>query len=77
MLLSAIAIILAIVFLIVGITTIHKGKAIQTFTFVVSILMAFIPKGLPSMVTLLYVYQSPSTSLKVLRLSFATKCVTA
>ena len=43
MLLSTIAIILAIVFLVVGITTIYKGKATQTFIFAFSILMAFVP----------------------------------
>ncbi len=45
MLLSTMAIILAIVFLIVGITTIYKGKATQTFTFTVSILVAFTPEA--------------------------------
>ena len=56
MLLSTITIILAIVFLVVGITTVYKGKATQTVTFAVSILMAFVPEGLPSTVTLLYIY---------------------
>jgi len=54
--LSSIAIVFAIVFLIVGVTTVYKGKATQTFTFAVSILVAFVPEGLPSTVTLLYVY---------------------
>lgn len=53
--LSSIAIIFAVVFLIVGVTTVYKGKATQTFTFAVSILVAFVPEGLPSTVTLLYV----------------------
>jgi hypothetical protein len=57
MLLSTIAIIFAIVFLVVGVTTVYKGKASQTFTFAVSILVAFVPEGLPSTVTLLYVYR--------------------
>ena len=56
MLLSSIAIVFAIVFLIVGVTTAYKGKASQTFTFAVSVLVAFVPEGLPSTVTLLYVY---------------------
>jgi len=34
MLLSTMAIILTIVFLIVGIMTVYKGKATQTFTFI-------------------------------------------
>ncbi|KAN0141264.1 aminophospholipid-transporting P-type ATPase [Lactarius tabidus] len=50
---STIAIIFAVVFLIVGVTTVYKGKASQTFTFAVSILVAFVPEGLPSTVTLL------------------------
>ena len=53
---SVIAIIFAVVFLVVGVTTVYKGKATQTFTFAVSILVAFVPEGLPSTVTLLYVY---------------------
>lgn len=54
--LSSIAIVFAVVFLVVGITTVYKGKATQTFTFAVSILVAFVPEGLPSTVTLLYVH---------------------
>ncbi|KAH9948142.1 aminophospholipid-transporting P-type ATPase [Amylocystis lapponica] len=50
---SAIAILFAVVFFIVGITTAYKGKVTQTFTFAVSILVAFVPEGLPSVVTLL------------------------
>ncbi|KAI9433924.1 aminophospholipid-transporting P-type ATPase [Lactarius indigo] len=50
---STIAIIFAVVFLVVGVTTVYKGKATQTFTFAVSILVAFVPEGLPSTVTLL------------------------
>jgi len=56
MMVSSIAIVFAVVFLIVGVTTAYKGKASQTFTFAVSILVAFVPEGLPSTVTLLYVY---------------------
>ncbi|CAA7265292.1 unnamed protein product [Cyclocybe aegerita] len=50
---SCIAILFAIVFFAVGITTVYKGKAAQTVTFAVSILVAFVPEGLPSVVTLL------------------------
>ncbi|KAI0737979.1 aminophospholipid-transporting P-type ATPase [Daedaleopsis nitida] len=53
MLVSAIAILFAIVFFVVGITTVYKGKGEQTVTFAVSILVAFVPEGLPSVVTLL------------------------
>jgi hypothetical protein len=35
----------AIVFFVVGITTAYKGKASQTVTFAVSILVAFVPEG--------------------------------
>ena len=54
---STIAIIFAVVFLVVGVTTAYKGKASQTFTFAVSILVAFVPEGLPSTVTLLCVHR--------------------
>lgn len=50
---SCIAILFAIVFFVVGITTAYKGKAAQTVTFAVSILVAWVPEGLPSVVTLL------------------------
>ncbi|KAA1477717.1 aminophospholipid-transporting P-type ATPase [Dentipellis sp. KUC8613] len=53
MMVSIIAIIFAVVFFVVGITTAYKGKAAQTVTFAVSILVAFVPEGLPSVVTLL------------------------
>ncbi|KAF7799696.1 hypothetical protein EIP86_010938 [Pleurotus ostreatoroseus] len=53
MMVSAIAIVFAIVFFVVGITTAYKGKGAQTVTFAVSILVAFVPEGLPSVVTLL------------------------
>ena len=53
MIVSIIAVIFAIVFFVVGITTAYKGKATQTVTFAVSILVAFVPEGLPSVVTLL------------------------
>lgn len=61
MILSTIAIIFAIVFLVVGVTTVYKGKATQTFTFAVSILVAFVPEGLPSTVTLLCVHRVGSS----------------
>ncbi len=50
---STIAVIFAIVFFAVGITTAYKGNAAATVTFAVSILVAFVPEGLPSVVTLL------------------------
>ncbi|PPQ97968.1 hypothetical protein CVT26_003117 [Gymnopilus dilepis] len=50
---SCIAILFAIIFFCVGITTVYKGHASQTVTFAVSILVAFVPEGLPSVVTLL------------------------
>lgn len=53
MMVSSIAILFAIVFFVVGITTAYKGKGAQTVTFAVSILVAFVPEGLPSVVTLL------------------------
>ncbi|KAI0648406.1 aminophospholipid-transporting P-type ATPase [Trametes meyenii] len=53
MMVSAIAIVFAVVFFVVGITTVYKGKGEQTVTFAVSILVAFVPEGLPSVVTLL------------------------
>jgi sodium/potassium-transporting ATPase subunit alpha len=53
MMVSSIAILFAIVFFVVGITTAYKGRAAQTVTFAVSILVAFVPEGLPSVVTLL------------------------
>lgn len=53
MMVSGIAILFAIVFFVVGITTAYKGRATQTVTFAVSILVAFVPEGLPSVVTLL------------------------
>ena len=43
----------AIVFFVVGLTTAYKGKIAATVTFAVSILVAFVPEGLPSVVTLL------------------------
>jgi len=52
---SIIAITFAIVFFAVGITTVYKGQATSTVTFAVSILVAFVPEGLPSVVTLLFV----------------------
>ncbi|KAG6917021.1 hypothetical protein DXG01_004147 [Tephrocybe rancida] len=53
MIVSCIAILFAVVFFAVGITTVYKGQAAHTVTFAVSILVAFVPEGLPSVVTLL------------------------
>jgi len=51
--LSTVAITFAIVFLIVGVTTAYKHSPTKTVTFAVSILVAWVPEGLPSIVTLL------------------------
>ncbi|KAF8655874.1 hypothetical protein AX16_002957 [Volvariella volvacea WC 439] len=53
MTISCIAITFAVTFFIVGITTVYEGKVAPTFTFAVSILVAFVPEGLPSVVTML------------------------
>ncbi|TCD67985.1 hypothetical protein EIP91_011654 [Steccherinum ochraceum] len=53
MMVSTIAIVFAVVFFVVGITTAYKGQGSNTVTFAVSILVAFVPEGLPSVVTLL------------------------
>lgn len=50
---SCIAIFTAILFFVVGITTTYKGKAAATVTFAVSVLVAWVPEGLPATVTLL------------------------
>ncbi|EJD00189.1 aminophospholipid-transporting P-type ATPase [Fomitiporia mediterranea MF3/22] len=50
---SSIALVFAIVFFAVGITTVYNGQAAATVTFAVSVLVAFVPEGLPSTVTLL------------------------
>jgi sodium/potassium-transporting ATPase subunit alpha len=50
---SCIAILFALIFFTVGITNIYKGKVGQTFTFAISVLVAFVPEGLPSTVMLL------------------------
>ncbi|KAG6876170.1 hypothetical protein C0992_000603 [Termitomyces sp. T32_za158] len=50
---SCIAILFAVVFFVVGIATVYKGQAARTVTFAVSVLVAFVPEGLPSVVTLL------------------------
>ncbi|KAF5367657.1 hypothetical protein D9757_010968 [Collybiopsis confluens] len=50
---SCIAVISAIVFLIVGVTTVYKHNPALTVTFAVSVLVAWVPEGLPSTVTLL------------------------
>ena len=47
MMVSAIAVVFAVVFFVVGITTAYKGKGEQTVTFAVSILVAFVPEGCP------------------------------
>lgn len=53
MMVSSIAIVFAIVFLVVGVATVYKGNPALTVTFAVSVLVAFVPEGLPSTVTLL------------------------
>lgn len=53
MIISIIAILFAIIFFGIGIGTVYKGQAVATVTFAVSILVAFVPEGLPSVVTLL------------------------
>lgn len=53
MTISIIAIVFALVFFGVGIGTVYKGDAGTTVTFAVSVLVAFVPEGLPSVVTLL------------------------
>lgn len=50
---SCIAVLFAIVFLVVGVTTAYKGNPDATVTFAVSVLVAFVPEGLPSVVTML------------------------
>lgn len=50
---SCVAILFALVFFTIGITNIYKGKIGLTFTFAITILVAFVPEGLPSTVMLL------------------------
>ncbi|KAF8528202.1 aminophospholipid-transporting P-type ATPase [Hysterangium stoloniferum] len=50
---STIAVFFAVVFFGVGLGTVYKGQAATTVTFAVSVLVAFVPEGLPSVVTLL------------------------
>ncbi|PLW24468.1 hypothetical protein PCANC_26441, partial [Puccinia coronata f. sp. avenae] len=50
---SFIAIVTAIIFFGVGIGTTYKGKIAATVTFAVSVLVAWVPEGLPATVTLL------------------------
>lgn len=50
---SSIALVFAITFFAVGLTTVYKGQIAATVTFAVSVLVAFVPEGLPSVVTLL------------------------
>ncbi|KIJ24756.1 hypothetical protein M422DRAFT_86436, partial [Sphaerobolus stellatus SS14] len=50
---STIAIGFALVFFGIGIGTVYKGNVGTTLTFAVSVLVAFVPEGLPSVVTLL------------------------
>jgi magnesium-transporting ATPase (P-type) len=51
--LSCIALVIALVFLLVGVYTVYQGQATHTITFAISILVAFVPEGLSSVVTLL------------------------
>lgn len=37
----------------VGVNTVYRGQAAHTITFAISILVAFVPEGLPCVVTLL------------------------
>jgi sodium/potassium-transporting ATPase subunit alpha len=53
LIISCIAIATAIIFFCVGITSVYQGKAAATVTFAVSVLVAWVPEGLPSTVTLL------------------------
>lgn len=50
---SCIAFLFAVCFFAVGLATVYKGKVAATITFAVSVLVAFVPEGLPSVVTLL------------------------
>ncbi|KAL8280278.1 hypothetical protein RQP46_007392 [Phenoliferia psychrophenolica] len=50
---SALAIGSAILFFIIGIASVYKGRAASTVTFAITILVAFVPEGLPATVTLL------------------------
>ncbi|KZT61582.1 aminophospholipid-transporting P-type ATPase [Calocera cornea HHB12733] len=53
LIISCIAIITAVIFFAIGIGSVYKGKAAQTVTFAVSVLVAWVPEGLPATVTLL------------------------
>ncbi|KZP01143.1 aminophospholipid-transporting P-type ATPase [Calocera viscosa TUFC12733] len=53
LIISVIAIITAVIFFAIGIGSVYKGKAAQTVTFAVSVLVAWVPEGLPATVTLL------------------------
>ncbi|EJD00183.1 aminophospholipid-transporting P-type ATPase [Fomitiporia mediterranea MF3/22] len=50
---SSVAVTFAVVFFVVGLTSVYKGQVSATVVFAVSVLTAFIPQGLPSVVTLL------------------------
>lgn len=50
---STIAIVCALVFFGVGLGTVYKHNVGATVTFAVSVLVAWVPEGLPSVVTLL------------------------
>lgn len=50
---SFIAIFTAVLFFVIGIASVYKGKASATVTFAISILVAWVPEGLPATVTLL------------------------
>lgn len=50
---SCTALVFALVFLLVGVCTVYQGQAAHTITFAISVLVAFVPEGLPCVVTLL------------------------
>lgn len=81
MTISIIAIVVALVFFGVGLGTVYKGKAAATVTFAVSVLVAFVPEGLPSVVTLLYAirvgHPVSSKAERLNRLSIAAKRMAA
>lgn len=62
-------------FFAVGITTAYKGKASQTVTFAVSILVAFVPEGVFNGLTLWKIIKLPKglPSVVTLLLSIAAK----
>ena len=50
---SSVATLFMVVFFIIGITSVYHGDAAATISFAVSVLVAFVPQGLPSVVVLL------------------------